>query len=365
MSKTVYEVPWSIRWENFVTKWSKWEFWPMRVVHIPSVAFWLWFALRSRSLFFFSRVNTAIANGGMVGASKFDIMRLFPDHIQPPSVLVPAGTDRLALVLQRMYSNQLSWPVVAKPNIGERGFMVKKLESEQELKTYLLSMDADLIIQEFVDLPLELGVLYYRFPDDTGGHISSLCIKVPLEVIGDGASTLEELISKHPRARMQFKRLVNYLTEDLLTIPVEGERIVLEEIGNHCRGSKFIDGHQYIDQKLVDTFDGIFSEVKGVMYGRFDLRCESIDALKAGSFQFFEFNGVASEPAHIYDPNYKMSNAYRVMYQHWKVLYGISAAQARRGIAALSIRQGIDDLRDYFRYMKQTRKMASSDLGLA
>ena len=59
----------------------------------------------------------------------------------------------------------------------------------------------------------------------------------------------------------------------------------------------------------------------GIYYGRFDLKCKSIELLEEGKgIHILEFNGVAGEPAHIYDPEFPVWKAYRDIYRHFKII---------------------------------------------
>jgi len=94
-----------------------------------------------------------------------------------------------------------------------------------------------------------------------------------------------------------------------------------------------------------------------IHYGRFDLRTESWGILKTeGRFKIMEFNGVGSEPAHIYDPEYSIWKAYRDIWQHWKIMVRIYKAQQKNRIKAISFVSLLKDFRQYKRYIKSVKK---------
>ena len=126
---------------------------------------------------------------------------------------------------------------------------------------------------------MEASVMYYRFPDQDRGAISSVTLKEYLTVIGDGTSTVLQLILNYDRAKLQLDTLKQSHAHLLSTIPTAGERLELVPIGNHCKGAAFFNGNEYIDQQLVDTFDKISHQVKGIYFGRFDLKCQDLQAL--------------------------------------------------------------------------------------
>ena len=141
---------------------------------------------------------------------------------------------------------------------------------------------------------------------------------------------------------------------DLQQVPDAGETVLLEGIGNHCRGTQFLNANDWITPGLETAILKVLSQMPGVYYGRFDLRTSSIDDLNAGrAFLIMEFNGVGSEPAHIYDPAYPVVNAYKDVWRHWRILYEISREQKAHGIASIHWRDGLESLRTYFLYKKK------------
>ncbi|MEY3194369.1 MAG: hypothetical protein RIQ78_466, partial [Bacteroidota bacterium] len=169
---------------RFLIRWTVWEYLPSWVANIPVYGFWLWFSVRARHIFFFSNVNPDIPLGGALGESKSDILRLLPPEIVPAWVLVDPTTpfDAVRLLLEKA---QIGFPLMAKPDIGERGFLVSKIGSLEHLKTYLERWPISFILQEFLEYPLEASVLFYRFPGPEGRFgITSICLKEFLSVKG-------------------------------------------------------------------------------------------------------------------------------------------------------------------------------------
>ena len=108
-------------------------------------------------------------------------------------------------VLMKMQVEKLKFPVIIKPEIGGRGRLVSMLKDDIELKNYLNLHRERFLIQENITLPTELSVLYYRFPDVTKGNISSLCLKEPLSITGDGIHSILELLKQHPSMDIFFE----------------------------------------------------------------------------------------------------------------------------------------------------------------
>ena len=330
----------------------------MYIANIPVVFIWLFFAIRARRLFFFSTVNPVIETGGVLGESKINILRRLPAHTIPTTIYIKKSNSSISFneVLDLVKKEEVIYPLIVKPNIGERGFMVKKIENREELLQYHETVSFDYLVQDFVDYPMEISVLYYRMPEGGRGDVTSICIKKNLSVTGDGSSTVEDLMQEYPRARFQLDRFRKDTPSVLKKVLAKNETLELEPIGNHSRGTTFLNGNHLIDDQIVTVFDNIGQQMEGIYYGRFDMKCTSIEELKSGNgIKILEFNGIASEPAHIYDPGYKVSKAYSDIYEHWKIIYSISLQQRNKGIKAMSIREAYTSIVDYLSYMRSAK----------
>jgi hypothetical protein len=347
------KLPALIRHSDFLHRLTHWEHWPMQVFLFPVVGMWVSFMIRARAIAFFTAANPSIHTGGMFGESKGRILDMVPDSLVPRTLLLSGEDKAWSRVEAWMQRGSLNFPLIGKPDIGERGFGVSKLENAEEVSAYLAGSGGDILIQEFIDLPLELSVMFYHFPGESHGYIPSVTIKEPLAVIGDGKSTLAELITEYPRARMQWPRLRRRWADREQEIPAPGQVIQLDFIGNHCRGSTFRDGNSLIDNKLHDLFNDVVKQMDGVYLGRFDLKCESVEAMKAGKFKVLEFNGVAAEPAHLYDPQYSLWQAYRDYYRHCRTVYRVSQAVRARGAEVMTTREILSAYRAYRRALKE------------
>jgi hypothetical protein len=325
------------KFKLFFTKLTHWEYWPFSAVYFPVIVYYLWLSLKARSFFFFSASNPSIETGGMLGESKFSILKNIPDEFKAFTLFFPKTTS-LETIITRIKENQLLYPFIVKPDVGERGTGVEKINNEEALKAYLKTNRKDFLIQEYIDFEIELGVFYFRYPDQQKGTVSSVVRKIFLHVKGDGKSTLGELIAGYPRAGFQFDRLKSQL--DYKSIPAKDEKIILEPIGNHCRGTTFLNASDIIDQKLTEVFDSISHKIPGFFFGRYDLRCKTIEELKRGKhIKIVELNGAGAEPAHIYQPGYSLFKAWKELLFHWKVLYEISILNYKNGIPFMSFRE--------------------------
>ena len=337
---------------NFIIRLTHWEYWPFAVIYAPAFIYWLYLSIKARSPLFFSAANPGIEAGGLAGESKINILRKLPGELIPKTVFVSLG-EPSETVQQKLQGAGINLPMIAKPNIGSRGFLVRKLLSFEELWRFLSKQRVDFLLQEFIDYPVEVSILYYRFPNEREGHISSVTLKEYLHVIGDGKSTVLELIKQKDRAKLQLQALVAAQGDLMNRIPGKNEVLELVPFGNHCRGAAFYNGNHLIDRALIQTFDHISHQLDGIYLGRFDIKCEDIDSLRYGEkFKILEINGVGAEPAHIYDPGYSLFQAFRDIRKQWSIIYKLSQFNRRNGIKLMSLKEAYHTFMHIFTYKK-------------
>ncbi len=328
-----------LSFRNFFTKLLHWEYWPFGIIQFPLFVMWFFYAVKERSLFYFSASNPGIPTGGMMGESKYEVLQLVPDSLKPKAALVKLPGSKQEII-SKMQEMDLNFPVILKPDLGERGWMVRKINSIEEAEKYLFESTIDFLIQELVDLPHEFGVYYTRFPSVEKGFVNSITGKEFLFVEGDGKSSLKELILNNDRAALQWETLEKKYREELSTILAVGQKKELVSIGNHCLGTKFLNANYLINEKLNSSFDQISKQIPGFFFGRYDLRCGSIDDLENGRVMIVELNGCGAEPAHIYHPGTSLIDGIRDLIVHWKNLYRVSKENHERGIPYLSFAEG-------------------------
>ena len=71
--------------------------------------------------------------------------------------------------------------------------------NDEEVHSYLKTAIGDTIVQKYI-AGLEFGIFYYRYPGQSKGRIFSITEKHFPNVIGDGVSTITELILRDERA---------------------------------------------------------------------------------------------------------------------------------------------------------------------
>jgi hypothetical protein len=327
-------------------KLKSWEYWPFGILQFPLFIYWLWLSARSRSLLFFSASNPGIPMGGMFGESKFDVIVKIPKKYIPKTIRIDIPTTK-QVVIDHLQKNGFSLPVIFKPDLGERGYMVKRIVNESDIDQYIQRIKVSFLVQELVDLPHEFGVFYTRLPNQPKGKVTSVVMKEMLTVTGDGKATFQELILKKDRAKLQWDKLKVIHRERLREVIPANETIEIVSIGNHALGTKFLNGSHLINEKLSAVFDEISRQIDGFFFGRFDIRCASLDDLYQGRIKILELNGCGAEPAHIYDPDYSMSNAIKDLIKHWRNIFLISRENHKRGVPYTSFREGLNLYRKF------------------
>ncbi len=202
-----------------------WEFWPAWAVYAPLLPWLGWYALRSGHPLAATAINPAIPLGGLVGESKSQILALFPPDSVLHYALIAPGTpaQRLDAFHEFLRHTPEPYPVILKPDVGERGTAVRLISDAGAAARYFHDQTGPVIIQRYHPGPCEVGVFYIRLPGEASGRIFSVTAKRFPIVIGDGHSTLAELIWRHPRLRLQARTFLNRLGAGADTIPASGQ----------------------------------------------------------------------------------------------------------------------------------------------
>lgn len=341
----------------------RFEFAPVWMVYPWVLLCSVWMGLRTKGWATCCAANPAIPGGGFVGESKAAILAGL-DGAAPPAIvtleelqsldLPTSGGGRFdengngvgAWLLLRAGENAeqrmqriegwlaergLDWPLVIKPDSGQRGSGVMLAESAGGALEYLALEHLDLMVQQPLDGP-EFGVFWERSPDEPRGRITSITTKELVSVTGDGVSTLERLILEHPRARLTSKYFLQKHTAELDEVPPRGVVLPLGSLGTHARGAVFKNGNHLATDELAAALDRLLEPYTGFCFGRFDLKAPDEASLSAGrGLKVIEVNGITAERTHIYDPQGKWLAGIGELVAQWKSCYLIGQANAQRG----------------------------------
>ena len=281
---------------------------------------------------------------------------LLPQKYFPKTIYI-GPSHPFQQVLEDVQNASFSYPFIVKPDVGMEGILFRKIDNRQHLETYHCNMPVDYMIQDFIDYPLEIGLFYYRHPQNNSGVISALFSKKFPLITGDGFSTIKEILNRD--APGITEELLKLDPSELSKVLEKGETINLSFIGNRYHGATFHDLSEYIDEELLQLFDKISHSTR-FYYGRYDIKCSCIEELKKGNnFSILEFNGAGSIPNHIYTGKYSIWQAYKEIGKHWKILYQISAFNRRKGVPVWGLLKGahyLHNAKKHFRYLKKCDK---------
>lgn len=332
------------RWRLF-RRWSRWEFWPAWLFYLPVVFDYLRLGLRHRDWTLPSTANPGMETGGMIGESKLAVLktlqRIAPDFTaEAVAVSGQSLAERMAAFQRLMEERRWTYPVVIKPDVGQRGSGVRKVSNLAAAEECLQADGFVRIAQRYVPGPREAGIFYYRLPEEPKGRIFAITHKVFPKLVGDGRRTLRELIEDDERASLIASVYCRRFQSQLDRILAAGETFRLVEAGNHAQGCVFKDGAFLYSRRLEERVDQISRQVPGFYVGRYDVRYKSESLFKAGEeFQIVELNGASSEATNIYDPDHSLLDAYKILHRQWEIVFAIGAANRKKGAKPASLWQ--------------------------
>lgn len=324
---------------------THWETWDYRVKLIPLIPVWLWHCGRARSWWFFTPANPTLMFGGFEGETKREMYEQLPADLYPKSIYIEPTTsvDEVVGLVETHFGE---YPVAVKPNVGMMGLLFRVISSASELRQYHQQVPVDYIVQELSTYPIEVSVFYYRFPGESTGTITGFVRKDSLEVVGNGRLTLWELIGQYSPVQFRLDEMRAKHANRLTYVVPDGEVYCLSNALNQTRGGRLVSLAHEKDERLLSVFDALSHHTGNFYFGRYDVKCASVDDLKAGrNFTILEFNGAGAAPHHVYGNGNSLWQAYRIVLHHWSVLARISRQNHARGVPYWSFGRGWDQLK--------------------
>jgi hypothetical protein len=313
------------------------------VFYIVPAFMWAALSLRYLSPTLPSVANPAMEVGGLWGESKTQGHELF-GHTARLAIAPYIEFDRspddpdaardMAIVGRRLAEKGIGYPLIAKPDRGYQGWGVKLAQDEDDIREYLRSLPPGegLILQEFISHEGEAGLFYVRHPGEARGRITSLALTYAPHVIGDGRSTLEQLVMADV---VLAKSATIYRPQhgDAWNRPVPaGEVVILTHARSARVGAVYRDARDLVTPALEERVETIARDIREFHFGRFDIRFRSIEALQRGEdFYIVELNGAGAEMLHFWDGRFGIVEAYRTLWRQYRTLFALSAENARRG----------------------------------
>lgn len=340
-SRNAYVTPGlpAIEHGSLVVSWF--EFWPLWAMYVPVAFQWLALAIRYRSLTLPLIANPRLPVGGMMGVGKSTIMEQATGTAK--QVILPwfayqidarSPSEQAGDLLVKADVRGIEFPFVCKPDIGCRGSGVKLIANLADLDACLSAYPAGarVVVQKLARHEPEAGIFYVRSPDEAKGAVVSLALKYSPYVVGDGESTLEELIERDERAGRLRHLYEDRHRDRLQEIIPSGQAYRLIFANSHSRGSIFRDGRHLITPALGSAIDDIMKGLPDFHYGRLDVRFPDVAHLVEGrELEVVEINAASSESLHIWDRRESLRNAYATLLWQYRTLFRIGAAARRNG----------------------------------
>ncbi len=331
---------------------------PPALFYIPLVLNWIRLGLKHRSLTLPTAANPRIFTGGMWGETKSsyfaDIAPAERRWVADFVLLDRKGGEDIARAEAALDERGLTFPLIAKPDIGWHGHGVRRIEDATQLAAYIdnFPQGHTVVLQRYVPYPAEAAVLYARLPGEARGRILSLTLRYFPHVVGDGRMTVRELVNGDARA--QWKSALHLGIDpshrgidpaDLDRIPERGEVVRIALIGNQRAGALYRDGRRHITTALEERFDAIACSMTEFHYGRFDLRFDTIEALmRAEGFSIVEINGIGGEAIDCWDPHLPVRECYRRLVEQQRLLFLIGKRNRARGFRPTKIGEFVSSL---------------------
>ncbi len=318
-------------------KYLYYEFWPGWMLYGPVALYYIWLGIKYRSLLYPSAVNPGIESGGLIGESKaqiFDLMKADALGMLKYRYVADTLTQSQKITVVKEFLNQekLGYPFILKPDCGQRGSGVKLIHHEKDMIDYICNAEYPFIVQEYSSYKNEIGLFYIKDPDTGKSSLFSITHKIFPEIVGDGVSTLGELILADPRARIMAQTYLTRFETRMEEVLPQGERLRLVESGNHAQGTIFEDGQKFKDKDLLAVTRSIVRNIKGFQVGRLDIRYKTMKDLKAGkNFHIIEVNGAGSEATHIYDKDITLIQAYKTLFRQWEIMFALGKSNVEKG----------------------------------
>src|SRR5690349_20729486 len=105
--------------KNFMEKVGNWELWPFKLRYLMISPVWLWYCLRSGSMWFFSASNPTLTFGGMEGEGKREMYELLPESVYPKTIYLDPSQS-FDEVKNALSESGFDYPFVVKPDVGAK-----------------------------------------------------------------------------------------------------------------------------------------------------------------------------------------------------------------------------------------------------
>jgi len=316
-------------------------------------------------------VNPALSGfSGLMGMSKMEVNNRLNEKFRPRNLFfeeLPKSREILEKVFVDKYKTALNYPVIFKPNIGERSSGVNFVRADQIDEFLAENQDlSGIIFEEFVATDAEFGLSWIRNPKTEIIEIISLVQKNTPRVIGDGQKKLRELITKKcaelflDKSR-EIKILAGFSDAELDEKIVGEKNIVRTASVSYGTSFEKISLNSIQNKKLIELVSKFLDNFAGIYAGRFDIKANNVSELLEKKCSILEMNGVGGTPLEIYDNNLSVDEKYEVLFDYFSRIFVVADANIadERGEKITKF-DGLKILSKNFFGQKKTQELSES-----
>lgn len=269
---------------------------------------------------------------------KSDTYKLLPDPYLPHTRIIENPSSNV----EDLIVSEFNFPIIVKPDIGFKGFMVTKVDDLPQLNTVLPQFGKRaVLLQEYITYTKEFSILIYRYPKSNKIGVSSFIEKTYPKVVGDGIQTLDSLIDKADNPFLKKEWIKKKHADSLQKILAAGEEKQIDDVGNYSRGAAFHSYNHVINGPLLDWATRFMDQISGIDFCRVDLKADSMADLLKDKFLLIEVNGAKSEPLHIYDSRFTYLEIVKDIHTHWKIVKAIVKQRLSMAYQLPSFMEGV------------------------
>ena len=310
-----------------------WNFcpWPVQFLPVITKFFRNWGKINA--------VNPALSGfSGLMGMSKIEMNKRLAEKFRPRNLFfktLPKSREILEQKFMEKYGELPNYPVILKPNVGERASGVNFVRADQIDEFLAGNQDlTEIIFEEFIETELEFGLSWIRNPHTEELEILSLVQKKTPRILGDGQKTLRELIlEKCAELNLDKSRekkiLAGFSAEDLSEKVVGEKNIVRTASVSYGTSFQKINLSSAEEENLIKLIPQLLENFAGIFAGRFDLKANNLDELLQGKCKILEMNGVGGTPLEIYDNALSIPERYEVLFNYFSKVLEIADQNIR------------------------------------
>lgn len=320
---------------------------PIGVYYAPILLWLILQRFRGERIRFLCLTNPAFPYGGMFGASKIDQLALLNENqVSTPFTRVVAADAAAQLTADEFLD--VGVPGIVKPDVAGRSRGVKIFRTQEDadaIRREYAGLGQGYLVQQYITGE-EYAVFYARNPETGTLSVVDAVHREHFYVVGDGASTLAELV-EHAGRGIPEKILPN-LGEAQNRVLADGERARIGRLGLHSHGCEFIKTDAAIEPPLSEMTERL-QNIETLDFFRVDV------IVRDSNYYVLEINGVLAEPLSAYAPG----TTTREFYERFFDIYakGLSIGKSRY-LKGAPLPTRMASLREMQRYSELARRLS-------